>query len=54
MAKSSNRIFFTVDEEMYTYLSDRAKQELRKVGDMAKYLMIRGIEAEKATHKEKK
>lgn len=38
------RLFFTVDEEMYEYLELRAKKELRKVGDMARYLMIKGVE----------
>lgn len=43
------RLFFTVDEEMYEYLELRAKKELRKVGDMARYLMIKGVEHDDPT-----
>jgi hypothetical protein len=38
------RVFFSVDKETYEYLQARANTELRKLGDMARYLMIKGVE----------
>jgi hypothetical protein len=45
MAKSY-RIYFTVDEELHELLEEESKNQIRKVGDTARYLMVKGMQAE--------
>lgn len=47
MRTKSYRIFFTVDEELYGLLEEQSKTQVRKVGDTARFLMVKGMQAEK-------
>jgi hypothetical protein len=47
MRTKSYRIFFTVDEELYGLLEEQSRNQVRKLGDTARFLMVKGMQAEK-------
>jgi hypothetical protein len=46
MSTKSYRIFFTVDEELYALLEEHGRNQVRRLSDAARYLMVKGMQAE--------
>jgi hypothetical protein len=41
------RIAITVDKDLYEFLENRANKEARTLASLGKYLLLKGLEAEK-------
>ena len=46
--QKQHRVSVSLSKEVYSYLEERSKKEVRSVGNLALYLILKGLEAEKA------
>ena len=46
MTKRQYRLNITVNKELHEFLTEKSKDELRSAASLAKYYLIKGLEAE--------